>query len=484
MAAAFSDENRLKVLLVSTEVSPFVKSGGLGDVIGSLPKELLKNGVDARVVLPKYRTVREEYLKNASYLHSFEINLDWRRQSASVFMLDADVPTYMIENDYYFGRDGLYGYGDDYERFAFFSKAAVEFLGVVGFKPDIIHFNDWQTGLGPVYLNDMYKKFLFYADIKTLYTIHNLQYQGVFGRDILNLVDLNDGYFCGGQLEFYGNVSYMKAGLQYADHISTVSDTYANEIQTSAFGYGLDGTLRHRSNVLSGILNGIDYDANNPETDKRLFCNFNSESLENKQKNKTELQQMLNLPVRASVPMFTIISRLVDQKGLDLIAHSIDELMAKDIQLVVLGTGDGRYEHLFRYMSHRYPDKVSANILFNEDLAQKIYAAGDLFLMPSLFEPCGLGQLIAMRYGTAPVVRKTGGLADTVTHYNSETKEGNGFVFEDYLASGLMWAVNQALDTYYSGDWDTVVKNAMACDFSWKKSAERYIKLYQKLKHR
>ncbi|MDR2903309.1 MAG: glycogen synthase GlgA [Clostridiales bacterium] len=482
MTKEISADNRLRVLIVATEVSPYAKSGGLGDVAGSLPKELLRNGVDVRVVMPKYRTIREEYLKNCQYIHSFELHLDWRRQSASIFQLDSDVPTYLIENDYYFGRDGFYGYGDDFERFAFFSKAAVEFLGIVGFKPDIMHFNDWQTGLAPIYLNDQYKKFLFYSDIKTLYTIHNLQYQGVFGRDILGHVDLNDGYFCGGQLEFHGNVSYMKAGLSYADHISTVSETYAREIQTPAFGYGLDGALRYRANALSGILNGIDYDANNPETDKRLYFNFNSESLENKRKNKIELQKALHLPERADVPMFSVISRLVDQKGLDLIAQCMDELMSKDIQFVLLGTGDGRYEHLFRYMAQRYPDKVSANIMFNEDLAQKIYASSDLFLMPSLFEPCGLGQIIAMRYGTVPVVRKTGGLADTVSHYNRETKEGNGFLFEDYLASGLMWAVNQALDAYYSDEWDNVVKNALASDFSWKKSAEKYIELYQSLK--
>lgn len=484
MSTDTTADNRLRVLMVSTEVTPYAKSGGLGDVIGSLPKELLKNGVDIRIVLPKYRTIREEYLKNSTYINSFVISLDWRRQSASIFTIDADIPTYLIENDYYFGRDGLYGYGDDYERFAFFSKASVEFLGLIGFKPDIIHFNDWQTGLGPIYLNDYYKKFLFYSNIKTLYTIHNLQYQGAFNRDILGHVDLNDGYFAGGQLEFHGNVSYMKAGLLYSDRISTVSETYANEIQTPAFGYGIDGVLRYRSNDLSGILNGIDYEINNPETDDRLFYKFNKDSLENKRKNKTELQKMLNLPVRSAVPMFSVISRLVDQKGIDLIANNMDELMSKDIQLVILGAGDGRYEHLFRYMNHRYPDKVSANIMFNEDLAQKIYASSDIFLMPSLFEPCGLGQIIAMRYGTIPVVRKTGGLADTISHYNSDTKEGNGFLFEDYIASGLMWAIYQALDVYYSGEWDTVVKNAMSCDFSWKKSSEKYIKLYTELKNK
>ncbi len=478
-----NDDNKLKVLIVSTEVTPYAKSGGLGDVVGSLPKELQKNGVDVRVVFPKYRTLRQAYINNQSYIGSFNVSLGWRKQSASVFTFDAEVPTYMIENDYYFGRDGFYGYGDDYERFAFFSKAAIEFLLTVKFKPDIIHFNDWQTGIGPVYLNDIYKKFLFFSNMKSLYTIHNLQYQGIFWRDILGNIDLNDGYYTGGQLEFNSGVSYMKAGVLYSNAVSTVSKTYSLEIQSPGFGYGMDGVLRCRADVLSGILNGIDYDSNNPETDKRIFANYSVENLESKKVNKAELQKMLNLPVREDVPMFSVISRLVDQKGLDLIAGAMDELMSKDIQLVILGTGDGRYEHLFRYMQGRYPDKVSANITFNEDLAQKIYAGSDIFLMPSLFEPCGLGQIIAMRYGTIPVVRKTGGLADTVKHYSPEAKDGTGFVFEHYLSSGLMWAVYRALDTYYSNDWSNIVRNAMKADFSWKKSAEKYINLYTSLKN-
>jgi len=473
----------LKVLFVSAEVSPYAKSGGLGDVAGALPKELHRQGVDVRVVFPKYRTIKPQLMTNLTYINSFEVMLDWRRQSASVFSIDADAPTYLIENDYYFGRDGFYGYGDDYERFAFFSKAAIEFCGVIDFCPDIIHFNDWQTGLGCIYLKDVYKKFLFFSKIKTLFTIHNLQYQGVFGREVLSNIELNAGYFVNDKIEFHGNLSLMKAGLTYTDIISTVSESYAQEIQTPQYGYGMDGVLRSRSHQLFGIVNGIDTGEYNPETDTRIFAPFSAAKPAGKAVNKAELQAMLHLPVRADVPVFGIISRLVDQKGFDLIAGIMEELMSKDVQLVVLGTGDGRYEHLFKHMSWRFPDKVSANILFNEELAHRIYAGSDFFLMPSLFEPCGLGQLLAMRYGTLPIVRRTGGLADTVRHYNWETGEGNGFVFDDYMMSGLMWGINEALSVYYNQNArETMIQNAMSADYSWGRSAEKYIDLYTKLK--
>ena len=476
-------KNGLKVLFVSAEVSPYAKSGGLGDVAGALPKELRKHGVDVRVVFPKYRSIKPQLLTNLQYINSFEVMLDWRRQNAGIFSIDADVPTYLVENDYYFGRDGFYGYGDDYERFAFFSKAAIEMLGTIDFCPDVIHFNDWQTGLGCIYLKDVYKKFLFFSKIKTLFTIHNLQYQGVFGPEILNNIELNQGYFVDDKVEFHGNVSLMKAGLTYADAISTVSGTYANEIQTPQYGYGLDGILRSRAHQLFGILNGIDTAVYDPQTDPNIFAPFSAKAPADKTVNKAELQKLLNLPVRADVPIFGIISRLVDQKGFDLIAGLMEELVNKDIQLVILGTGDGQYEHLFKHMSWRCPDKVSANILFNEELARRIYAGSDFFLMPSLFEPCGLGQIMAMRYGTIPIVRRTGGLADTVRHYNWETGEGTGFVFDDYMHSGLMWAINEALSAYYNENAMTNLRrNTLHEDFSWGRSAKRYIDLYTDLK--
>jgi len=476
-------KNDLKVLFVSAEVSPYAKSGGLGDVAGALPKELRKQGVDVRVVLPKYRTIKPELLTNPQYLNSFEVMLDWRQQSASIFSIDADVPTYLIENDYYFGRDGFYGYGDDHERFAFFSKAAIEMLNAIDFCPDVIHFNDWQTGLGCIYLKDVYKKFLFFSKMKTLFTIHNLQYQGVFGREILSNIELNHGYFVNDKVEFHGNVSLMKAGLTYADALSTVSESYAQEIQSPQYGYGLDGILRSRAHQLFGILNGIDTADYNPETDKNIFAPYSAAKPANKAANKAALQKQLGLPVRPDVPMFGIISRLVDQKGFDLITDVMEEFVNKDIQLVILGTGDGRYEHLFRHMAWRCPEKVSANILFNEELARRIYAASDFFLMPSLFEPCGLGQIMAMRYGAIPIVRRTGGLADTVRPYDWATGEGTGFAFNDYLQSGLMWAINEALSAYYHENaMPKLVSNTMNEDFSWTRSAAAYIDLYEKLK--
>ncbi len=471
----------LKVLIVASEISPYAKSGGLGDVVGSLPKALKSLGVDVRVVFPKYRSIREQYLKDIKFLDSFTVHLDWRSQAASIYSMKGDVPTYLIENDFYFGRDGFYGYGDDYERFAFFSKASIEFLNYIDFIPDVIHFNDWQTGVGCVYLKDIYSKFLPFSKIKTLYTIHNIQYQGVFGREILRTIGLNDGYCVPSKLEFYGNISLMKAGLTYANAINTVSETYALEIKTPQYGYGLDGVLREQGHKLSGIVNGIDEIVNNPETDKRIVENFSIDNLAAKKRNKQALQEQLHLPVR-DVPMISIISRLVDQKGLDLVAVAMEELLGKDIQFVILGTGDGRYEHMFKHMASRAPDKISANIFFSDELAQRIYASSDLFLMPSMFEPCGLGQLFAMRYGTIPIARETGGLADTIQPYNPETKEGNGFLFKDYLASGMMWAVNQAIDAYHTDDFEILVKNAMTSDFSWARSAEKYAKLYLKLK--
>ena len=474
---------KLKILFVSSEVSPYAKSGGLGDVAGSLPKALRTRGVDVRVVFPRYKTVREDLMPNLKYLDGFTVNLSWRRQSASIYTFDSDVPMYMIQNDYYFGRDGFYGYSDDYERFAFFSKAAVEFLTKIDFQADIIHFNDWQTGLGPLYLKDLYSGFLFFQNIKTLFTIHNLKYQGVFGREILWAVDLNDGYFTSGKLEFYEKVSYMKAGLVYSDAISTVSESYAQEIKTSQYGYGMDGILRERSDRLFGITNGIDtgYQKNDPATDPDIFVNFTSESLEKKKDNKKELQALLNLP-QTDVPMIAIISRLVDQKGFDLVAVALSELMSMDIQLVVLGTGDGRYEHLFKHNAWHNTDKLSANIFFDNKLAKRIYASADMFLMPSLFEPCGLGQLFSMRYGTVPIVRRTGGLIDTVSHFNEQTGTGTGFMFDDFLASGMMWAIKEAIRVYYDkNNWEKIMKNCMVCDFSWDKSAKQYIALYKKL---
>ncbi|MCL2698785.1 MAG: glycogen synthase GlgA [Defluviitaleaceae bacterium] len=470
----------LKVLIAASEVSPYVKSGGLGDVAGSLPKALREHGVDARVVLPKYNAIRGKYLENAKHISSFPIQLSWRNPEASIHELAGDIPTYLIGNDYYFDRGDLYGYHDDYERFSFFSKAAIEFLNHIEFIPDIIHFNDWQTGLGCVHLRDIYSRYLPLSGVKSLFTIHNIQYQGTFGRDILPDVGLDMSYAADDKLEFYHQISFLKGGLIYSDAISTVSEAYMQEIQTPFYGYGLDGVLRGQRDKLYGILNGIDYGANDPKT-AAIAENYSVKSLKGKKTCKRALQRKLNL-AETDAPMIGIVTRLADQKGIDLIAVAFEELLSMDIQLVLLGTGEERYEHMFRQMAWRAPDRISANIFFDDDLARDIYAGADIFLMPSLFEPCGLGQMFAMRYGTIPVVRHTGGLADTVTHFDPGTKTGNGFVFQDYDANGMMWALRRAVDVYGSGSWQKLVKNAMNCDFSWAKSAEKYIDLYERLK--
>jgi len=481
--------DKIKVLYVASEAKPFIKSGGLADVAGSLPKELRRRGADVRLVIPKYKNINEKFLVNSEYVNTLDISLGWRRQKADVYRIASDeMTTYLIGSDYYFGRDGLYGYGDDHEKFAFFTKAAIECLMAVEFAPDIIHFNDWQTGLGCVYLKDIYRKFLLYKNVRTLYTIHNLQYQGVFPKDILESVDINGGYFVGDKLEFYGAVSFMKAGLTYADAINAVSPTYALEIQSPFFGYRLDGMLRSRKDSLYGILNGIDETENNPETDKRIRANYDAKDIKKgdftgKTANKTSLQRELGLPVREDVPIISVISRLVDQKGMNILLEAMDGLLGMDVQLVILGTGDWNYEQALKTLAWRRPDKLSVNTMFNEDLSYRIYAASDMFLMPSLFEPCGLGQMIAMRYGAIPVVRKTGGLSDTVKHYDSHTRKGNGFVFEDYLASGILWAVGEALKYYHDkNEWKNIVSNAMTSDFSWRASADKYMELYKKLK--
>ena len=473
----------LKVLLVASEAAPFIKSGGLGDVAGSLPKALRAQGVDVRVVIPRYMTVKEKEMYGVEYLGEFPVHLLWRTQQAKILVKPGEIHIYFIENNFYFGRGGLYGYGDDNERFAFFGKAVMDMMAMLDFYPDVIHCNDWQTGPVCMYLKEIYRKMIYYSRIKTLFTIHNLQYQGNFDKSTMELLGVP--YYCyeNGNVEFYGNVSYMKMGLMYADRISTVSQTYAKEIQTWQYGYGMDGILKSRKNVLSGIINGIDYVTNDPATDKRIQVHFDADHLEGKAENKRLLQERLGLEQR-DVPIIGMITRLADQKGLDILSYVFDEMMCRDVQFVLLGTGENRFEYLFRSMEERYRGRVSANIFFDENLAQQIYAGSDMFLMPSLFEPCGLGQMFALRYGTVPIVRKTGGLADTIFQYSTETKEGNGFLFETYDGNGLLWALDQALAVYHQGkdEWQNVVKNAMASNYSWESSAREYIKLYESLR--
>ena len=475
-------DKNLKVLIVAGESAPFIKSGGLGDVVGSLPKALRAKGVDVRVVIPRHRAIKNETMYGVEFLGEFNVHLQWRKQPAKVLLKNGDVPVYFIENDYYFGRGGLYGYHDDNERFAFFSKAVLDMLAMLDFYPDVIHCNDWQTGPLCVYLKEIYCHMKQYSGIKTLYTIHNLQYQGRFASSTLDMMGLPGWIWS--NVEFYDSVSFMKMGLIYSDYISTVSETYAYEIQTPEYGYGMDGILRSRANRLRGIINGIDYAANNPATDKHIVKHFDAAHPEGKAENKRALQERLGLEQR-DVPVIGMITRLADQKGIDIFAYVVDEMMRRDVQFVLLGTGEARYEYLFRAMEASYPGRVSSNIFFDESLAQQIYASSDLFLMPSKFEPCGLGQMFSLRFGTVPIVRKTGGLADTIQHYSPETKTGNGFLFEHYDGWGLMWAIDEALRVYHMGreEWMYVVKNAMNSDYSWENSADKYIALYEELRN-
>lgn len=478
----------MKVFYVTSECWPFAKTGGLGDVSYALPKELKKEGVDVRVILPKYSTI-PTYLKDQlKEVAIFDVQVGWRNQYCGLLEMEYEgIKFYFIDNEYYFRREGelayLYGYGDDAERFTFFSEAVIRAMEKLNFYPDVVHVNDWHTGMIPLILKERYSHLPKYKNIKTMYTIHNLQYQGVFGKEVLgDLLNLSYDNYNNGNIEYYGGVSFMKSGIVFADKVTTVSKTYVDEIQTEFYGEKLDGLLRANSYKLEGILNGIDYDINNPMEDPNIFFKYNEESLDNKVKNKLELQKILGLEVNPDKPIIGIVSRLVSQKGFDLISYIMPELVREDLQLVVLGTGENQYQSMFNYYSSRFPDKISARITFDSGLAQQIYSGCDMFLMPSLFEPCGIGQMMAMRYGTLPIVRETGGLKDTVTPYNKYTGEGNGFSFTNYNAHEMLYCIQRGLKVYKDKDmWSRLTKNAMETDNSWKKSAQEYIKAYQSI---
>lgn len=472
----------MKVLFAASEAVPFIKTGGLADVIGSLPKELTRQGLDVRVILPKYGDIPAAYREAMTKVITFDVYIGWRKQYIGIEMLQHDgVTFYFVDNEYYYKRPGIYGYGDEAERFGFFCRGVIEALPLLDFQPDVIHCHDWQTGMIPVLLKAHYQHLPFYSEMKTMSTVHNLKYQGVFDQSLLkDLFGLSDDHFTGTALELHGGASFLKGGLLYSDWITTVSQTYAEEIQTPFYGEFLDSLLRHRKDQLTGIVNGIDYDVFDPMTDSHLVVNYR-DSLPKKQQNKLALQERLGLPVNADIPMIALVTRLVQQKGLDLIQHVISEILALDIQLVVLGTGDYGYEQMFRYAAQTHPDKVSAQIYFDESLAHQIYAASDLFLMPSQFEPCGIGQLIALRYRSVPIVRETGGLKDTVQPYNEFTGEGTGFTFSNYNAHDMLYIIRRAV-FFYKNDreaWLKIQQNMKKGDFSWKKSAQQYIALYK-----
>ncbi len=472
----------MKVLFVASECHPFIKVGGLGDVAYALPKALRKIGIDARVIIPKYGKIDEQFKDNMSNIAEFEVTVGWRNQYCGLQYLEYDgIPFYFIDNLYYFNREGAYGYYDDGERFAFFDNAVVESLKyMTDFTPDVIHCNDWHTGMIPPILKKRVEEF---ADIKTLFTIHNLQYQGNFGKEILEeLLGLDESYYNDGALKQNDGISFMRGGINFANKVSTVSYSYSEEIKTPYYGEGLDGLLSYRKYDLWGIVNGVDFDIFNPKNDKDIYRNFDSKNIDGKAVNKIELQKQLNLPICSEVPMIGLVTRLVKQKGLDLFAHICEELLQQEVQIVVVGTGDEEYENMMKYFAWKYPEKFSANLVFDNKLAKKVYASCDMFLMPSLFEPCGIGQLIALRYGTIPIVRETGGLKDTVKAFNEQEGTGNGFTFTNYNAHDMLYTIRRAIYYYYNKNvWDKLVTRAMEEDNSWSKSANLYNNLYNSL---
>ena len=470
----------MKVLFASSEALPFMASGGLGDVAGSLPHALRKRLIGCRVVMPMYDTIRQELKDKMKFITHISVPVAWRRQYCGIFEAKHNgVIYYLLDNQYYFKRDTIYGHYDDAERFAFFSRAILEIIPHIDFKPDIIHCNDWQTALTPVYYSAMYANSPGYENIKTVFTIHNIQYQGIYGMELLQDV-LGIPADKASLIEYDGCVNFMKGAIECADKVTTVSPSYANEILDPWYSHGLDSILNERRYKLSGILNGIDTVGYDPETDKDIKANYSAADPSGKKEDKEELQKLMNLPVKPNVPIVGMVTRLVSHKGLDLVKGILDELLSKaEMQLVILGSGDYEYESYFRWIAEKYPDKVSVTLGFVPDLARKIYAGADMFLMPSKSEPCGLSQMVALRYGTIPIVRETGGLRDSITDCGDG--EGNGFTFKSYNAHDMLDSIYRALTLYYNGDWNELVLRALNCDFSWGRSANAYIRLYKEL---
>jgi len=469
-----------KILYAVSEVSPFISTGGMGQVVGSLPVHLtstVKN-IDVRVIAPYYRQIKSKYGAGMTFVGSVNVELAWRNEYCGVFKARRDdVEYYFIDNERYFDRDACYGYFDDGERFAFFSKAVLSVLELIDFTPDIIHSHDWQTAIIPVYLKTIFADK--YPKIRTVFTIHNLEYQGKFPLAILgDVFALRARDY--GMVEYQGNLNLVKGAIVCADRVTTVSPSYADEIKTTG-GYGLEPILRMNEGKLSGIINGIDIDLYNPEKDPSLAQNYNADSLEGKAVNKKELQQLFGLPAEARKPILCMISRLVSHKGLDLLLTIMEELVSDDVQFLLLGTGDHNYELFFHEMAIRYPDNVGVNIAYNPEIGNKIYAGADIMLMPSLSEPCGLSQMIACRYATVPVVRATGGLKDTIT--DCRGGQGNGFLFENYDAAELLQTIREAVHmyTYKEDDWQNLMRELMRCDFGWDISAKAYAEIYNSL---
>ncbi len=473
-----------KILIAASESVPFVKTGGLADVVGAIPKCFDKKYFDIRVILPKYACIDRHWKDQMQFITHFYMDLGSKNCYVGVFQLVYEGTTfYFIDNEYYFSGPTPYTEVPwDLERFAYFSKAILSVLPVLDFRPDVIHCHDWQTGLVPVYLQDSFQGGLFFRGIKSIMTIHNLKFQGIWDVEtVKRITGLSDYYFVADKLEAYHDANFLKGGLVYANAITTVSKTYAEEIKTPYYGEKLDGLLRARANDLRGIVNGIDYDVYNPETDEYIVRKYHAGNFRReKVKNKTALQKELGLQKDPKCMMIGMVSRLTDQKGLDLVAYMMDEICQDSIQFVVLGTGEERYENMFRHFDWKYHDKVSANIYYSDEMSHKVYASCDAFLMPSLFEPCGLSQLMSLRYGTLPIVRETGGLKDTVEPYNEFAHTGTGFGFCNYNAHEMLRTIRYAEHIYYDKkrEWNRIIDRAMAQDFSWKTSAAQYEELY------
>jgi len=476
----------MKILFTASECVPFVKTGGLADVVGALAPVLAKQGHDVRVMLPLYGSIPEKYQEQMTHVVDFEVELGWRKQYCGIEMLRQDgVTWYFMDNKFYFDRPYIYGLGgDEYERFGFFCRGALNALPLLDFQPDVIHAHDWQSGMVPALLKIQYAHLPFYAGIKTMFTIHNLQYQGIFGiREVQDVLGLGDSLWTNDKLECFGCANFMKAALVYADVITTVSPSYSEEIQTAYYGERLDGLLRARKHEVYGVLNGIDMADYDPATDSRIAATYSVDDMAGKAQCKADLQKRLGLDVDPNVPIIGMVGRLSNQKGLDLVDYIIADLLNQNVQLVVLGMGESRYVNLFSWAESEYKGKMAARFTMDHALAHQIYAGCDMFLMPSQFEPCGLSQLIALRYGTLPIVRETGGLRDTVLSYNEYTGEGNGFSFFNYNAHDMLNTIERAMH-YYNEEketWAMLQQRGMSGDYSWTNSAGKYLELYKGL---
>lgn len=471
------------VLMISSEGVPFAKSGGLGDVIGALPKELAKQGVNVRVILPLYKTIKDTYGEQLKFIEAYGVGLSWRMEHCGLFQTEYEgVTFYFIDNEKYFRRDGLYGYGDDAERFAYFSKAVLESIPhMTDFDPEILHCNDWQTAMVPVFLKTLFQQSEYYGRLKTVFTIHNIEYQGRYGMELLgDLLGIGQEY--AGLLRLDGDLNMMKGALVACDKLTTVSPTYAQEIMYPFYGKGMQDILRENQYKLCGILNGIDTELFNPKTDSNLKVRYDIDSINLKKENKLALQEALGLNVDSEIPLIGMVGRMVEHKGIGMVREAYDAIISEGAQLIILGTGSKSYEDFFKAKAWAHGGNAATITAFSGPLANQIYAGADLFLMPSISEPCGLAQMIALRYGTIPIVRETGGLADSVIPYNPQTGEGNGVTFASISAWDMFDAIRRAVKLYHDQkQWPRLLDNAMKSDYSWEASTRQYIQMYQSI---